>query len=116
MWLAGRARSTRAPAGRQANPPDVPSVHLWTAKRDVSHPSAMGELYASYRDVTTEAAWSSDAPGVVQVASPATLSAGAPGDAHVNVTYQGAAAVGYFHVYSGEPIPWQFWPDAVTLV
>jgi len=75
-----------------------------------------GELYATYLDVTTVAVWSTNAPAVVQVAGPGTLVASEPGVAQVTVAYQGATAIGYFRVFPGEPIPWQFWPDAVTPV
>ena len=122
LTLAGGCSSPSAPDPRVPPPVGTPTHLMFQActygpQSATCHIQAKwGELYASYRDVTTDAAWFSDAPSVVRVASPGTLLGGAPGDAHVNVTYEGAVAVGYFHVYPGEPVPWQFWPDAVTPV
>ncbi len=64
-----------------------------------------GDLYRSSRMVTTEAQWTSSAPGVVRVGAPGTLQAVGPGDADVTMRYNDRELVATFRVFESGP-PW----------
>ena len=66
-----------------------------------------GFLYASGRNVTQEAQWSSSAPDVVRVAAPGLLArASALGDAVITIEFSGKRLTEKFRVFSEGP-PWR---------
>jgi hypothetical protein len=64
-----------------------------------------GDLYASFRMVTSEAQWSSSAPDIVRVVAPGTLQAVSPGDAEITARYNERGLTARFRVFSEGP-PW----------
>ena len=64
-----------------------------------------GDLYASFRMVTPEAQWSSNAPNIVRIVAPGTLQAVSPGDAEITATYNSRGLTATFRVFADGP-PW----------
>jgi hypothetical protein len=64
-----------------------------------------GDLYASFRTVTSQAQWSSSAPHIVRVVGPGTLQAVGPGDAEITALYNSRGLTATFRVFAEGP-PW----------
>ena len=64
-----------------------------------------GDLYASFRMVTSEAQWSTSAPNIVRIVGPGMLQAVGQGDADITAVYNSRGLTATFRVFAEGP-PW----------
>ena len=64
--------------------------------------ASWGASYPSFRDVTDEATWESDAPEVARVVGPGRIASASPGDAELRIMYRGVTLARHLRVFPGE--------------